>query len=516
MIDDLVPLPPKRGKLAYALEIVLVRLRFIGLLVAVMLAAAYWDDLVAHVERWTHTESEHGPAGTTDVEYFCPMHPQVVRAEPGSCPICGMPLSKRKKGVKTGLPDGVLARVQFSPYRIAQAGIRTSAVAWRPLEREIATAGTIEIDERRMARIAARFPGRVESLAVAFTGVAVVRGQALATIYSPEAFAAQESLLSAVRALRDAEAASPRDEASVERARSLATASRRRLALWGLRDEQIAAMERAGAASPTVDIQSPADGIVTRKQVVVGDYVSEGTALFDIADLSSVWMKARVYEADLGLVGAGRAVTATTSAYPGETFEGNVVFIDPVLDRATRTAAFRADLPNPGGRLKPGLYVTATVRVPLVEVEPFRSLPRPSESAATRVVYWCPMHPEVVKDAPGECAECGGMKLIRKEVPAGPGPADVLAVPETAVVDTGTRKVVYVESSPGVFDAREVVLGPRAGVFYPVVSGVEPGMRVATAGSFLIDAETRLNPAAAGTYFGATGAPSKAREGADK
>jgi hypothetical protein len=159
------------------------------------------------------------------------------------------------------------------------------------------------------------------------------------------------------------------------------------------------------------------------------------------------------------------------------------------------------------------MYVSATLRVPIASIEPFRSRAAAlgDAPAAARVEYWCPMHPEVVEDTPGECAKCGGMTLVRREVPSGPSKGDVLAIPETAVVDTGKRKVVYVESSPGVFDAREVVLGPRAGVFYPVVSGLDAGMRVATAGSFLIDAETRLDPAAAGTYFGASGSETPAR-----
>jgi Cu(I)/Ag(I) efflux system membrane fusion protein len=293
----------------------------------------------------------------------------------------------------------------------------------------------------------------------------------------------------------------------VARARELAAASRARLALWGLWPEQIDALEKSGKASPTIDVLSPLAGIVTKKTVVAGDYVAEGAALFDVADLSTVWLKARVYEDDLGLVGVGRTVTATASAYAGETFEGTVVFVDPFLDKATRTADLRADLANPQGRLKPGMYLAATIRVPLADVEPFKSQTRPAGGAA-KVVYWCPMHPEVVQDAPGKCPKCGGMELEKKEIPGASG-KDVLVVPETAVVDTGKRKVVYVESSPGVFDAREVVLGPRAGVFYPVVRGVEAGMKVATAGSFLIDAETRLNPAAAGSYFGASGTEKK-------
>jgi membrane fusion protein, copper/silver efflux system len=499
---------PPRSRLVYALDIVLVRLRFIGLLIAVMLLAAYWDDMESHVERWFRPAAAAGPAGQSDIEYFCPMHPHVVRPEPGNCPICGMPLSKRKRGETVKLPEGVLTRVQFTPFRIAQGGIRTSPVEWKPLEREISTVGFVDYDERRLARITARFPGRVESLAVDFTGTRVEKGRPLATLYSPEVFAAEESLLAAVRGLAEARSAARPDERAVARSSELADAARSRLALWGLLPEQLEAIEKAGKSSPTVEVLAPLAGVVTRKSVVAGDYVAEGAALFDVADLSTVWIKARVYEDDLGIVAVGQKVTATASAYPGETFEGTVVFVDPFLDKATRTADLRIDLANEGGRLKPGMYVTAAVRVRFADVEPFRSMPRPAEGGKARVVYWCPMHPSHVQDAPGKCDECDGMDLQRKEVPAA-GPDDVPALPETAVVDTGKRKVVYVESSEGVFDAREVVLGPRAGAFYPVVRGVEPGMRVATAGSFLIDAETRLNPAAAGSYFGASGTEKK-------
>jgi membrane fusion protein, copper/silver efflux system len=494
--------PRRRSRFVYALEIVSVRLRFIGLLVAVMLVAAFWDDVAARVERWLpHGGHEHA---ASDVEWFCPMHPQVIRGEPGTCPICGMPLSKRTRGAKVTLPEDVVARVQLSPYRVAQAGIRTTKVLWKPLVREVETVGFVEVDERRQARISARFPGRIESLAVDFTGTAVERGKPLATVYSPELLAAQESLLASLRSLRELETASG-DPRSVERAKSLADAARTRLTLWGLWPEQVAAIERAGRASATVDVLAPLSGIVTRKAVVVGDYVAEGTPLFDLADLSSVWVKARVYEEDLGVVRAGQQVEATTTAFAGETFRGSVVFVEPFVDRASRTVGVRADLPNAEGRLRPGMYVVARVRVPMRHIEPFASMPRP-EATGPRTVYWCPMHPEVVQDTPGECAKCGGMKLLPKELP-GRGPDDLLAVPETAVVDTGRRRLVYVESSPGVFDAREVVLGPRAGTDYPVVRGVEAGMTVATAGSFLIDAETRLDPGAAGAYFGASSAP---------
>jgi Cu(I)/Ag(I) efflux system membrane fusion protein len=514
------PAAKPRSRLVYAIDIVLVRLRFIGLLIAVMLGTAYWDDVVAHVERWTHRASAHGPGGVTDVEYFCPMHPHIVRPEAGTCPICGMPLSKRKKGEKSGLPEGVLARVQFAPFRIAQGGIRTSPVEWRPLVREIDTVGTVDFDERSLARITARFPGRVESLSIDFTGRPVARGDALATLYSPDVFAAQSSLLSGLRELREAERSPTAGAGELERGRALVAAARSRLVRWGLWPEQVAQIEETGTATPTVQVLSPLSGVVTKKSVFIGDYVAEGTPLFDVADLATVWIKARVYEVDLGVVAAGQTLAATSTAFPGESFEGTVEFIDPVLDTATRTASLRASVPNPAGRLKPGMNVAAALRVPIASLEPFRSMVHPqSKDTATperRIEYWCPMHPEVVRAEPGECDKCGGMKLARREITAGPAQGDVLAVPETAIVDTGKRKVAYVESSPGVFDAREVVLGPRSGAYFPVVSGLEPGMRVATAGSFLIDAETRLNPAAAGSYFGASGTPSTTHEGHGK
>ncbi len=504
--------PAKRkNRLVYALEIVAVRLRFIGLLVAVVLLVGYWDAIKARVERWLGGGGESATSGASDIEFYCPMHPNVIRPSMGNCPICGMPLSERKKGVKAETPEGVLARVQLSPHRIAQAGIRTSVVDWRPLEREVTTVGFVEWDERRLARITARFPGRVESLAVDFTGVPVERGKPLATIYSPEVYAAQESWLSALSSLAEAKASATPDATTVARAQSLADASRSRLLLWGLWPEQTDAIEREGKAKPVVEVLAPLSGVVTKKAVVVGDYVAEGAALFDVADLTQVWLKARVYEEDLGLVGAGSKVSATTSAWKGETFEGVVAFVDPFLDRATRTADLRVDLENAGARLKPGMYMAARILVPLADVEPFKSMPKPPPGPP-RTVYVCDMHDTpVVKDEPGECEICGGMELQKREVPGGPGPKDVLAVPESAVVDIGTKKIVYVESTPGVFDAREAVLGPRAGAYYPVIRGLEPGWKVATAGSFLIDAETRLNPAAAGTYFGASGSkePSK-------
>jgi len=554
--DQSAGIPPGMSKRKFILEVILVRVRFLMLFVIVGLIAGQWDRINAYWEKWTRPGAEKEHAATT-VEYFCPMHPQIVRDEPGSCPICGMPLSRRAKGEKEALPEGVLARVQLSPYRIAQAGIRTAEVKPMPLVREISTVGFVEVDERNQKRIAARIPGRVDRVAVDFTGLEVAEGQDLVAIYSPELVAAQEAMLSSARALEAVRKSGVAEE-DLARARRMLDASRDRLLLWGLTAAQVDEVLAGGKSRTHVEVRSPLAGTVLEKRVVVGQYVMEGEDLYRIADLRRVWVRARVFAEDLGVVKVGTEVEAVAEGLPGETFRGTVAFVDPVMDSATRTVGVRVDIGNPTGRLRPGLYVTARLRAPISDLEPFRSL-TPSIPAGSgheghkagsedpkgpgsyftctmhpRVVatgpgkcpecgmdlvakdlqtgqslrWWCPMHPEVTADHEGEeCAKCGGMKLVPRvltTVAAG----HVLAVPELAVVDTGTRKVVYRESSPGVFDAVEVVLGPRSGGYYPVASGLSPGDRVAAAGAFLIDAETRLNPAASAAYFGASGTPS--------
>ena len=501
--------PAGRGK--FILEVVLVRVRFLMLFVVVGVIAGQWDRITAYWEKWTRPEA--GPAAEASaVEYFCPMHPSVVRDEPGSCPICGMPLSRRAKGAKEDLPAGVLARVQLSPYRIAQAGIRTAEVKPLPLVREVSAVGFVEVDERRQKRIAARIAGRTDEVFADFTGRAVAEGDPLVSLYSPELVAAQEALLSSARAL-EAVRKSGAGEEDLARARRVLDASRDRLLLWGLTKEQVDGVLASGAAETHVTIRSPLAGTVLEKRVVQGQYVMEGEDLYRVADLSRIWVRARFFAGDLPLARVGAPVEAVAEGFPGEAFRGTVAFVDPVLDPATRTAGVRMDLENPGGRLLPGMYVTARVRVPVADLEPFASMPRAAGDAAPRREWWCPMHPEVTAAHPGEkCAKCGGMDLVERVVEGIPAGA-VLAVPELAVVDTGTRKVVYRESSPGVFDAVEVVLGPRSDVFYPVISGIAAGDRVAAAGAFLIDAETRLNPAAAAAYFGASGTPSGGAKG---
>jgi len=541
---------PAAGRAKFVLEVVLVRIRFLMLFVVVGVVAGQWERITAYWERWTRPAPEAGPAASA-VEYFCPMHPQIVRDAFGPCPICGMPLSRRAKGAKETLPEGVLARVQLSPYRIAQAGIRTAEVAPRPLVREVRAVGFVEVDERRLGRIAARVPGRVDELFVDFTGRTVKEGDPLLSLYSPELVAAEEALQSSARALEEARRAGTGEDA-VARAQRVLDSARERLRLWGLAPEQVDAVLAGGKPETHVTVRAPLAGTVLRRAVSRGQYVMEGDPLYEIADLGRVWVRVRMFSGDLAVAREGTEVAATTDAWPGEEFRGKVAFVDPVLDPASRTFGVRVDMENPAGRLLPGMYAMATIRTPVAELEPFRSaaapVPKPAGAPAgeawtcsmyasvvatgpgkcpecgmdlekralrpgEKVEWWCPMHPGVTADHAGEaCAKCDGMKLVAR-IAAEAVAGSVLAVPEAAVVDTGTRKVVYRESSPGVFDAVEVVLGPRAGGWYAVISGLANGDRVAAAGAFLIDAETRLNPSAAAAYFGATGAPSGGGKG---
>jgi Cu(I)/Ag(I) efflux system membrane fusion protein len=496
-------------------KILNVRLRFILLMVVTGLIAAQWDSITAHWERWTRPKAATESADAIRTEYYCPMHPSVVRDEPGSCPICGMPLSRRIAGEKPVLPEGVLGRVQLSPYRMQLAGVATSEIGYRPLAREIRAAGTIEADERRIARIAARYGGRIEKLFVDYTGESVERGAPLAEIYSPELVSTQQEYLAAHRRLRELSSGDRAgDQATalgpVADAQALVEAARTRLRLWGVDTEQIATLEREGRPSLRMTVSAPIGGTVTRKGVVAGEYIGEGTELYTITDLSQVWMSAYVQEDAIADVRMGQPIEIMGGGLADRMLEGRVSFIGPTLDSVTRTVRVRADIPNPDLTLRPGMYVDARILVGGAAGavhgagDAMADMPGMTGMSAAGAKYICTMCPEVVSDKPGDCPTCG-MALVKVETPAAGG---MLVVPESAVVDTGSRKIVYVQREEGVFDATEVTLGRPSEGFYPVLSGLAPGDRVVTGGAFLVDAEMRLNPAAAGSYFGATGGPS--------
>lgn len=575
----------------FVLKFLEIRLRFVAVLVVTALVVGYWDHVQNYYERWQRhrahasgAESKTGAATEATAEahaslteFFCPMHTFVVREAAGKCPICGMDLVPRKKGEKTELPEGVVARVQTSPARIVEAGVKVEPVGRQTLVRAFRAYGDIEPDETRQARIIAHFEGRIDELMVRATGDKITQGQPLAKIYSPKFLSASEEYLQALASKKDAQNRKGASEEDRRRATELVALARQRLRMAGFSDNQLEALEAGSTPEHTITLDAPFSGVVLERRVLQGDMVLDGSPLFTLADLSRVWIQARVLEADLGAVAEGAPVRIETVAFPGRNFFGTVDFVYPTVDSESRSARVRIVVPNPKMDLKPGMSVAVEFRSPVGRFEKADGAKadgakaEPAKPAKPRAdAYYCPMHPEVVSGKPGKCEKCGGMELVKKAEAGSAGeskpaqytcpmhpevlsdkPGDCpkcgmklvaatppavsedvwaegytcpmhpdklqseggncpwcdcgmelaryrverpLAVPAEAVIDTGTRQVVYVESAPGVFDAKAVTLGARAGEFYPVMAGLNPGDRIAARGAFLLDAENRLNP----------------------
>ncbi|MBU1431723.1 efflux RND transporter periplasmic adaptor subunit [Myxococcota bacterium] len=383
-----------------------------------------------------HGKAVHGE--TVAEVWTCSMDPQVRAPAPGRCPICGMdliPASSLKGGALA--PDTL--RLDEAAARLAQ--IRTSLVEPIPLEDAPAPLlGRVEVDEGRLRVVTAWIGGRVEALRVATTGARVKRGQALAQLYSPEIYTAHQDLLAALgqrRALRGA--AGVVAEAQLE-------AARQRLRLLGLPSGDLKRMEADDAPWTRVSIRSAEAGTVLTRRISQGDYVKPGQVLYEIADLSRVWINLDAYEVDLAHARLGQRASLTVEALPERAFEGEITFIDPVLDPKTRVARLRVAVDNHDGALKPGMYASAR---------------------------------------------------LSNDHEAGPPP---LTIPATAPLFAGRRVIVYVErareDAARVYQARLVKLGARRlsaeGDRYPVLAGLTRGERVVTHGAFTLDADLQL------------------------
>src|SRR6266481_1842848 len=337
----------------------LARLRFVAILVVIGLLITKWDLLVAYYDKWTRPATATAAASSA-YEWFCPMHPSVVRDNSkDKCPICFMPLSKRKKGEggeAEPLPAGIVSRVQLSPYRVVLAGVGTWRVDYVPLSREVVASGLVEFNERAQKSVSARVAGRIDKLLVSETGQMVDEGDVLAEIYSPDLLVTVQNLLQAQKAGNQ----------------SLVRDARTRLELLGIDNAQIQHIVETGQANTHLKIRSPLSGHVIQKYVREGQYIEEGMPLYDIVDLSTVWLQAQVYEDDIALLPVGQdrehthdaeqtAVVATTRAFPNEEFRGKLKFIYPHVDQSTRTLTVRFEVENPEHKLRPG--GTATVRL---------------------------------------------------------------------------------------------------------------------------------------------------------
>jgi membrane fusion protein, copper/silver efflux system len=323
--------------------------------------------------------------------------------------------------------------VKISVDKVQLLGVRTEAAAERELRRTVQAVGTIQANERLLHRVAPRFEGYIEELLVNTTGQAVKRGEALMAVYSPELVAAQEEYLIALRGVEEGGSAQP----VMQR---MAEAVLRRLRNWGIAERELETLRKEGEVRRLLTLRSPAPGVVLQKPSVQGMRFMPGEMLYEIADLSSVWLVAEVFERDLGLVKPGQQAKLRILAYPEREFAGKVVFVYPTLEAETRTARVRIELANPGGLLKPAMYGS---------VELAASLAR----------------------------------------------GRVLAIPDSAVLDSGTRQAVLVQRGEGLFEPRNVKVGMRADGYAEVLDGVAAGEQVVVRANFLIDAESNLKAA---------------------
>jgi Cu(I)/Ag(I) efflux system membrane fusion protein len=410
-------------------------------------------------------EETKTPAAAGTGKYHCPMHPQVTSDNPDAkCDLCGgMKLLPRPagNGAEGPEPEGVpgLVPVDIPADRVQNIGVRTARVTRESLVNDFRTVGVVEANERALAQIAPRFSGWIEKLFVAETGQRVKRGQALATIYSPEILQAQQELLTALG--WNATSSAPAHHGKAGPLEGMVADARRRLELLGISEQEIDSISKGRQPQRAIAIRSPVEGNVIAKNAVVGMSFSAGATLFEVADLSTVWVIADVYESDVHRVRLGQLARFEASAYPGETFTGKVKFVYPTLDTTSRTLRLRLELKNrPGAdsvKLRPGMF--------------------------------------------------GSVML---DMPATTG----LMVPSEAVVDTGELQYVFVAKEHGRFEPRRVKLGARFGERFEILEGVAAGETVVTTANFLIDSESRLRAAITGRSASAPaadGAASPAR-----
>ena len=408
--------------------------------------------------------------------YQCPMHPTITADHPGDCPICGMKLVEVKPGgapaerkvafyrspmdpkqtsptprkdemgmdylpvyadeLGSGPPVEGLATVQIDPARQQLIGLRTAPVAAGPVGGAWRTVGRVAVDETRVHHVNVKVDGFVDRIFLDFTGQAVRRGQPLFALYAPELLSLQEEYLLAVKVRRQLGGGALAGSGD-----DLVRSARERLKLWDVPDAAIDELERTGKPRRDITFVSPISGVVTKKDVVQGHKLSAGDMPYEITDLSEVWVLADVYEPDLARTRVGMPATFVAQAYPNRTFSGRVAFVDPVLDPKTRTAKVRLAFPNPRDELKPEMF---------------------------------------------------GDVVLRAK------PREGLRIPGDAVIDTGTKKVVFLSLGDGKFEPRAVDLGATDGDHVELVSGLRAGDQVVVRANFLVDSESRLKASLAG------------------
>lgn len=380
--------------------------------------------MLFHSPKVAQDEHDHSAEEAKNEIWTCSMHPQIKMDKPGKCPICAMDLILLNQNSTAEMDADA---IHFSENAAALANIATSFVSRQLPSKEVRLFGKVQADERLLQNQVAYTAGRIEKLLVNFTGERVSKGQLLALIYSPDLITAQQELLEAAK--------------SKQLQPEIYEAAKERLRQWMLSDHQIAQIESSGQVKTKIEVYSNTSGIVSNKRVNTGDYVSQGTVLFDVMNLSQVWVLFDAYESDLAFLQVGNSITFSLKALPEKTFTANIRFIDPMIDPVNRVAKVRVEVSNADGKLKPEMFAIGIVKANLNEYR------------------------------------------------------DKLVIPRTAVLWTGKRSVVYVkepETQNLNFKMREIEIGPMLGNSYVVLDGLEEGEEIVTDGTFSVDAAAQL------------------------
>lgn len=391
----------------------------------ILIGGIFLGWLFFHSPAKTEDKHNHTAEAAKSTIWTCAMHPQIRMSEPGKCPICGMDLIPLSQGGGDTTTDPNAIHMTDAAAQLAN--VLTSVVSKQNPVKDIRLYGKVQSDERLLQSQVSFLPGRIEKLFVNFTGEAVRKGQTLALIYSPDLVTAQQELLETAKTKQSQPA--------------LYEATKDKLRQWKLTETQIASIESSGKVKNNFEVFANTTGIVSARRVNNGDYVSPGSVLFDVADLSHVWVMFDAYESDLPYLSQGQKVSFTIQALPGKDFAGNISFIDPVLDPVTRVARVRVEINNVNGKLKPEMFATGIVKANLNQYQ------------------------------------------------------GKLVIPKTAVLWTGKRSIVYVKQTgtgqPS-FKMREIELGPMLGNSYVVMNGLADGEEIVTEGAFSVDASAQL------------------------
>lgn len=392
---------------------------FAGLTLAIGIAIGW---LIQPTSKTKPSEHLHEHEVNNEGEWTCSMHPQIRQREPGACPICGMDLIP----VESDENDDDPMAIKMSPTAMRLANIQTATVSYGATEKAIILNGKVQVNETKASKIPAHFHGRIENLHINFTGEQIRKGQLLAEVYSPELVNAQKELQLTYKDRQTNPA--------------LYQSARKKLQNWKIAESEINKIEKSDSEIIKTKIHAHHGGVVLKRNVAQGDHVQMGDILFEIANLSNVWVMLDIYESDIQWVAVGGLVQFTVASLPGRSFEGRVAYIDPFINPQTRVAKARVEVRNKDLLLKPEMFVS------------------------------------------------GKLSTASSAEPS-------LTIPKTAVMWTGTRSVVYVKStsSTGVsFVMREVTLGPSLGDEYVVLNGLEEGEEIAVNGTFSIDAAAQL------------------------